>query len=78
LQVRVLPGPPAFVGLCGHVENDSISLLERLDFVSETIRFQISLTPLTNFASIFLPIFAVEKSEGGPFPSNRLSAAINA
>jgi hypothetical protein len=25
-----------------------------------------------------LPIFAVEKSEGGPFPSNRLSAAINA
>jgi hypothetical protein len=44
-------------------------LFERFDFVLRTTRLQIPLRRLTNFASIFSPIFEAEKAEGGPFQS---------
>jgi hypothetical protein len=42
-------------------------LFERFDFVLRTTRLQIPLRRLTNFASIFSPIFEAEKAEGVPF-----------
>jgi hypothetical protein len=71
LQVRVLPGPPAFARVCGHFENDSISALRttRFRFENDSISHPDDITD--EFLDFMERKLKIEGSSGQPLSATQ-------